>query len=577
MEHVMRWSLVWCAAVVTAGGCADEGEQAPAAGALGFCESALARVRAEHERFGAVETPASGARSGGTVVVGAINDLPGGMNAFAASDYSAVQHQQFVNLMTLVRYDETFRPVPYLAESWSVDEDGTAVTFHLRDDVYWHDGERTDAHDVAFTYLRMTDPATAYPNTAYWDFYVPGPEGIEVHDDRSLTIRMQPHAEFMDPWRTVAIMPAHLLADVPPEELREHPFGSQCPVGNGPFVFVERTPLAGWVFRRNPRFPESLGGPARIEGLVYRVVPDETTLLVSLLNGEVDLYVSPNPSQADRIVADEGAELLRFPSRNYAFVAWNARRPELEDANVRRALTAATDREEIVEALLEGYGRVAHNGVPPFHWAFGQGGSGMPFDPEVARDLLDEAGWVDRDGDGVRENGDGLPLSISLKYNQGNRLRQDIAEVMQAGLAAVGVEVVPREVEWGTLLGEIFEPESRDFDGVVLSWVVDFKLDESGLFHSDASEQPTGLAGLLSPELDALLDRLKRVTDHAESAGLWQEYLAALDRVHPYTYLFFPDRLAGVSRRLRGVAMDARGEWAGVVDWWVDESGSDGG
>ena len=140
---------------------------------------------------------------------------------------------------------------------------------------------------------------------------------------------------------------------------------------------------------------------------------------------------------------------------------------------------------------------------------------------------------------------------------------------MQAQLADVGVEVVPEEVEWGTLLSQIFEPTSRDFDGVVLSWVADFKLDESGLFHSQRTDEPTALSGLASLELDELLDALQVVREREEALDLWREYQLELHEQHPYTYLFFPERLAGVSRRLRDVRMDARGEWVGVRDWWI--------
>jgi peptide/nickel transport system substrate-binding protein len=463
------------------------------------------------------------------------------MNALAANDYTAVQHQQFVNLMTLVTYGEDLTPLPYLAESWEVDPEGTELTFRLRRDVRWHDGEATDAHDVAFTYLRATDPRTAFPNSGYWDFYEKGAGGVEVVDDYTVTVRMTPHAEFMEPWRTVAIMPEHLLAAVPPEELSEHPFGTQCPVGNGPFVFVEQRPQDRWVFEANPGFPEELGGRPHLDRLVYRVIPDETTLLVELLNGGIDVYVAPNPEQAQPILDDPDVDLRRFPSRNYAFVGWNTRRT----------------------------GQIANSGVPPFHWAHSADLIDTEFDPDAARRLLDEAGWSDADGDGVRENADGVPLSVSIKYNQGNRLRQEIAEVMQSQLSQVGVEVLPQEVEWGTLLGQIFEPSSRDFDGVVLSWVSDFKLDESGLFHSRRSEDPTAFSGLSSATVDRYLDTLQVVTDREEARKLWWEYQRALDVEHPYTYLFFPERLVAVNQRLQDVRMDARGEWAGVTQWWI--------
>ena len=153
-------------------------------------------------------------------MIGGIGEIATGMNVAATSDYLANQHQQFVNLMTLLDYDENLEPRPYLAEAWDVADDGSAITFRIREDVYWHDGERTDANDVAFTYLRLTDPATGFPNAAFWDHYVRGPEGVEVLDDFTVRVRLRPHADFLDVWRTVAILPEHLLGDVPPEALR---------------------------------------------------------------------------------------------------------------------------------------------------------------------------------------------------------------------------------------------------------------------------------------------------------------------------------------------------------------------
>src|SRR5690606_8553837 len=168
---------------------------------------------------------------------------------------AARQHQEFVNLMPLVNYSAELEVQPYLAESWEVSEDGTELTFHIRQDVYWHDGEQTDAHDVAFTYRTVTNPETAFPNAAFWTHYVKGPEGVEVVDDFTVRISLEPHAEFLDPWTTLGILPEHLLGDVPPSQLRQHPFGTQCPVGNGPFVFVSHTQQDRWVFEANPGYP----------------------------------------------------------------------------------------------------------------------------------------------------------------------------------------------------------------------------------------------------------------------------------------------------------------------------------
>src|SRR5690606_5639777 len=112
-----------------------------------------------------------------------------------------------------------------------------------------------------------------------------GPDGIEVIDDFTVRFHLEPHADFLDPFRPVAILPEHLLGDVPHQQLRQHPYGTQCPVGNGPFVFAEHRPQERWVFEANPAFPEPLGGRPFVDRYVYRVIPEQTTLLTELLTG----------------------------------------------------------------------------------------------------------------------------------------------------------------------------------------------------------------------------------------------------------------------------------------------------
>jgi peptide/nickel transport system substrate-binding protein len=416
----------------------------------------------------------------------------------------------------------------------------------------------------------VTDPVTAFQNDAFWDHYVRGPEGVEVLDDFTVRILLEPHADFLDPFRAVAILPQHLLGDVPRDQLWQHPYGTQCPVGNGPFAFQSHLPQEQWVFVANPAFPEDLGGRPFVDRYVYRVITEPTTLLAELLTENVDVYIAPSPEQAQAILDHPDLELRRFTPRQYNVVAWNGRRPQLADRRVRRAITMGTDRESIVEALLGGYGSVAHSSVPPFHWAYDPGSiSAVPFDPDGARALLDEAGWRDRDGDGVRESADGIHLAISIKYNP-NQTRQQIAEIMQAQLAEIGIEVRPQRVEWATLFGDVYDPSVRDFDGVVAGWSQEFKLDDSGLFHSDRIDEPFALSGTRNEEIDRLLEQLNLATDRSETHALWTAYQQALIDEQPYTFFYFPDRLEGVNRRVRGVVMDARGDWGNIKDWYLD-------
>jgi peptide/nickel transport system substrate-binding protein len=561
-----RYNIVGASLILTLlAGCGDSTLR----GLPEFCQEVLPRVDAwvsSHEQ-------PVGPRYGGTAVVGGVGEILGGLNAFITADHAASQHQLFANLMTLVRLDEDVEFEPYLARSWEVDEEAGRLTFHLRDDVHWHDGTPTTAWDVAFTFDRVTDPITGFPNAAFWDRY----EGVEVVDSFTVQLSFEPYPYYMDAWQAVAIMPRHLLEDVSPEELRAHPIGSRCPVGNGPFVFVEHRQDESWTFRRNPAFPEELGGPPGLDRYIYRPIPESTTLLAELLTGNLDAYIAPHPDFAERIRESESLEFRAFPFRSYAFIVWNQRRPQLADARVRRAIAMGTNRREILEAIRGGYGRVANAGVPPFHWAFHEGiRDALAHDPAAAGALLDEAGWIDRNGDGIRENADGLPLAISVIRNQGDRERQEIVEIMQAQLRDVGIALTPRVMEWTAIGPLIMDVENRDFDGAFLALVTEFNLDEHDLFHSRMVDLPLQWAGMEDPRLDRLLDALRDEMDRDRARELWREYQELIVELQPYTYFFFADRLVGINRRLQGAVMDVRGEWVSLRDWWIPEEGRRG-
>lgn len=549
-------------------GCGDETAETEPGGisSAEFCEPALARV---DSFMATLPDEARGERYGGTAVVGTVGELAVGMNGFQALESGAIQHQMFVNLMTLVQYDELLRPVPYLAESWEVSDDLKELTFHLRDDVRWHDGVPTTAHDVAFTYRRAVDPATGFPNPGFFEYYLPVDEAVEVVDSFTVRFRFsRAHSDFMDPWRTVAIMPRHLLADVPPEELARHPFGTVCPVGNGPFRFVSHTPDGRWTFADNPAFPEGLGGRPYLDRYVYRPIEEHTTLLAELLTGNIDVYVAPLPHHIPRIREEEHLRVLSFPHRSVFFAGWNGRVPKLADARVRRALTLGTNRRQILEGIRAGRGELANTGVPRIHWAYDSTlADSLSYDPARARELLTEAGWVDRDSDGVRESPSGEPLSIELLYNP-NQERREVAEIMQAQLGEVGVDLRPRAMEMTALVERITSRE-REFEGVLISWETEFRLDERDLFHSDAVDGAYAFSGTRDPELDRLLDTLQLIPDREEARRAWREYQERIIELQPYTFLYHPDRQEGVNVRLRDVVMDVRGEWVNIRDWWI--------
>jgi len=505
-------------------------------------------------------------RRGGTLVAAAIGDVPD-VSPLTGTDYNANQWAQYVLFAPLITYDETFRPVPWLAKSWEVNADTTELTFHLRDDVYWHDGPKTTAYDVKFSYDLARNPDTGFPNLAFWASY----GDATVVDSFTFRVKMKPHADYMDPWRYFAPAPEHVLKGIPAAQLRNQPFNTRAPVGNGPFRFVSHVQGQSWTFAANDRWPAALGGRPYVDRIVYRVIPEPTTLLTELLNGTVDYYIAAISEQADRIEQNPNTRLVSFPDRQFLVISWNGRRPLFADVNVRRALTMAIDREGIVKGVRRGYGSLANSTVPPFYWNYNpNAGADLKYDPEAAKRLLAQAGWRDTDGDGVLEK-DGRPFRFTLRTNTGNREREDITQIVQAQLKAVGVEAQPQTVEWGTLLDGL-QREPRDYDAAVLAWVTEFRIDDRDLFSCAAlrAKAPFQWAGYCNPATDRYLDTLPKIADRAVAKPLWFAYQEKIAHDQPFTFLYYSRRLEGVHERMRNVHPDARGDWVGASRWFLD-------
>ena len=502
---------------------------------------------------------------GGTAVVASLTEASS-MNRFASVDDISQELQNYVLFTTLIQYDQDLEPTPYLAERWDTTSasDELILTFFLRDDVLWHDAVPTTAHDVKFTFDRIQDPATGYPRASILANY----DSAVVQDSFTVTFFLKRHPGFMDPWRSIAPMPEHLLGAVPPAELRQHPFGTETPTGNGPFRFVEHRTGDRWVFEANPAFPEALGGRPYIDRLVYRRIEEPTTRLAELLAGEVDVYLIVAPAQVAEIEAAPGARIVSYANRNYAFINWNGRRPLFEDRLVRRALTLAINRQEIVDAVRRGLGQVAKGPVPPNHWAYHTALQPIPYDPDRARQLLDAAGWLDHDGDGVRDKS-GLAASFELETNP-NPTREDIMTLVQADLRKVGIGVRTRVQESQSLAADITSPERR-FDAFILGWQTEFNLDDRPLFACSALDGPYQWAGYCNPRVDQILEVVTAEGDRSRTLPLWHEYQEIIQQDQPYTFLYYDVRANAVRDRVRDVRMDIRGDLINVKDWWIAE------
>ncbi len=512
-------------------------------------------------------------RYGGTAVILHAQDFQP-MNPLTADIRPNLQMHQFALFTPVLRYDAELNPLPGLAERWDtvrVAPDTLQLTFHLRRDVTWHDGTPTTADDVLFTFERTVDPRTATPHVDMYRLYSRHAERI---DSFTVRFRVRASPDFLIPWMTRPPAPRHLLADAAPEEMYRHPFGQQ-PVGNGPFRFVRRTPGQEWVFEANPDFPEALGGRPYLDRLVFRILPDATARLTEVLSGSADISAVPF-ARASEIGTTPWVRLLSFSEGGWDYISWNQRLPLFRDVRVRRALAMALDRQVIAEAVTLGHGEAGRTTVTPVHWAYNSDPElTLPHDPERARQLLAEASWRDRDGNGIVENDAGQPFRFTLKFPGGEAYRES-AVIAQAQLRKVGVEMVLRQVELNTLIQQLTGRVSRhgererDFEAVMLGWVDGaFSKDDSYILHSRSRNEPTAETGYSHPRIDLLLDSLRVTTDRDAARPLWREYQRLLAQEQPYTVLYYPNSLFAVRERLQGVEMDARGFLLSVARWWI--------
>lgn len=461
----------------------------------------------------------------------------------------------------LVTPDLTGAIVGDLASGWEVSDDQLTWTFTLRDNATWHDGTPVTAADVKFTFEMSADPDYT---GGYFDASVAGTaakqsgeadevSGVQVIDDRTVSLSTEePNALVLDTIAQRWIMPSHILGDIPVADLASSAQAT-LPVGSGPYRVVEWRTDEAIILEA---FPDYHGQVANIANYIWKVVPEISTHYTELVTGAADISTSIRAEDFAGIQEEPGIATLQFPGVNLTSMIFNTTSPYFSDVRVRQAVAYALDRDSMI-AVGGGAGTLTVSQVHPSMPEYNSEIAPYPYDADTAASLLEEAGWTDADGDGIRESQgvegleDGTPFSVALG-TWTNPLYSLPAQIIQQNLGDVGISVEINVVDFNVYFSEYLTAANNP----------DFQFGMSGWFnlilpaHSDlALNFVEGSGGYLrslwaDDRVTELLTAAPTIFDDAERYAAYHEVQATVHEALPFLYLSRLDNLIAYDENL---------------------------
>ena len=462
------------------------------------------------------------------------------INPILSSDSasSAVEAMLFPGLIGQDHSTGAFVPDGSMSESWSVSDDGLTWTFKLRDGVTWSDGDAVASDLVETVRKSLVEPIASIT--------VIDPLTIEV---KFKEVRCDAISNLGLGW-----LPSHLYA-ADFSDIMTSPLNDQPAVSAGPFTFQSWTRDDNTILVRNENYWE---GAPYMDGMIYRIVPDAGTRLAQLQSGEVDI-VGIEPTQLTAVQGNPDIDVYRFEDDGYDYIALNQANPEnpqpgkdengnllpqdphpiLGDVAVRQAMAHALDYQSIIDNVYLGQGyQIAANVLPAISWAYDDALAPYDYNPDLARQMLEDAGWVDGNNDGIREK-DGKTLSLSLLTNAGNKTREDLGVLVQDQLNAIGFDISFEAIDFGTMVDRML---GQNYDMVIIGWTgLGSDPNDDAFWKSDYDTPGSGFnfVSFQSARIDELLTQGVTVPGCAPEARapIYKEIQQIIHDQVPYIFL----------------------------------------
>jgi len=500
---------------------------------------------------------------GGKLIEGLISDIST-FNTLNSGDTSSTQviTLTFDGLLGISGNGDN---IPALASALpTVSADSLTFTFKLRPNLKFSDGHPLTADDVAFTYGLMFLPETKDFVSRYRADLEGYLQSVTASDPQTVVFKFSKvQASFLDSHCRRGILPKHILGTVAPKALNTHDFFSGPTVTNGVFKFVKWDKGQQVVLARNDNY---WAGPSNLDQYIYKVVSDAVVLAQQLKTGEIDAG-QPDFSQVDNLKTVPTISVKTLVRDSFVYYLFNldpsrASYALFSDKNVRKALHMALDRTAVAKAVYFGQATPADSIYSPVSWAFNPNVSPKyAYDKAAAQKLLDDAGWV-KGSDGIRSK-NGVRVSFEINTNTGNKVRENLIQVMQQQWKEIGVEANPRPIAFQTLVTQL--RSTHTFQVILLGIAnSDTDPDQTSLW-STKGIGSGGLNGMQykNPQVDKLCADALTTTDRAKRKPLYFELQNILADDLPAPILLNPSYVWGINNRVKNFNVGTYNDYQG--------------
>ncbi len=452
----------------------------------------------------------------------------------------------------LTDHDGDNQIIPRLAKDWEYDEDTLTYTFHLQENVKWHDGVPFTAHDVKFTYEAIMDPANGSENAPNYEDV----EAITVIDDYTVSFKLSAvNTAFLE-YMTMAIMPQHLLEG---EDWQASDF-FRAPVGTGPYKLDSWDVGQSIVMVKNEDY---FAGAANIETIIFKIVTDDNAKAMQLLSGELDL-AQVTPKDAAAFEEKDGFTVYDMRTSDYRGILYNFQIPYWqENADLIPAISYAVDRQAILDAVLLGCGEIAYGPLQRNIYNY-EDVEHYDYNPDKAAAVLEAAGCVKKEDGYWYRNGQRIGFTINA--TPGDRVRMDMAQIAAQQLQAIGLDVkadVPTEgLDWG---GQ---------DACIIGWGSPFDADDH-TYKVFGTDKGANYSGYSNVKVDRALTEARQTTNSDERREAYARFQTELANTPAYTFFCYIDALYVSGADIQGIAPDTVlghhgvGIFYNVCDWII--------